>query len=324
MARITRRTRASLRWHFRVKHLRQVRMRKSLIKYWQEANQIPGYPVREKFHGYFYMRFPYLYIGFGTGTNWPGRFFRKLSALASRIFPRRPRPAGGITFADTYHGKVVPLQAARELVSVKENIHVDDLEQVIPYKLARSLVLDHPDHIVALECPCRAGRENPCLPLDVCLIVGEPFASFVLEHHPSRSHAITSEGAIAILEAEEERGHVHHAFFKEAVLQRFYAICNCCSCCCGAMQAHLHGTPMLASSGYTARVNEDLCIGCGECAGYCQFGAISVVANLNHVDLEKCMGCGVCTSHCPQGAIELVLAPAKGIPLEMEKVLAQS
>jgi tRNA (Thr-GGU) A37 N-methylase len=26
--------------------------------------------------------------------------------------------------------------------------------------------------------------------------------------------------------------------YKDAMLGRFYAICNCCSCCCGAMQAH--------------------------------------------------------------------------------------
>ena len=36
-------------------------------------------------------------------------------------------------------------------------------------------------------------------------------------------------------------------YYKDAMLGRFYAICNCCSCCCGAMQAHQHGTPMPAS-----------------------------------------------------------------------------
>ena len=124
-----------------------------------------------------------------------------------------------------------------------------------------------------------------------------------------------------ILEAEDKRGHVHHAFFKEAVLERFYAICNCCSCCCGAMQAHRNGTPMLASSGYTARVDEDVCIGCGECNTYCQFGALSILEEVNHVDFASCMGCGVCVSHCEYEAIELVLTPEKGIPLEMGKVL---
>ena len=66
--------------------------------------------------------------------------------------------------ADTYHGKAVPLETAKTLVMVQENIKIPDLEQVIPYKRARSIIMQNPDHIVVLECPCRAARANPCLP----------------------------------------------------------------------------------------------------------------------------------------------------------------
>ena len=295
-------------------------IKQSTRDYWNRTNQIKGYPLSEKLHGFLYLKFPYFYIATGTASNRLGKTAETVLTAINKIFPKRPRKPGGITWADTYHGKVIPLQTAKELVSVKENVCVGDLEKVIPYQLARSIVLDHPDHIVVLDCPCRVARENPCLPLDVCLIVGEPFASFTLEHHAKHSRAITSAEAIEILEAEDARGHVHHAFFKEAVLERFYAICNCCSCCCGAMQAQRNGSPMLASSGYTARVNEDICIGCAECNTYCQFDALSVVDGVNHVDFEKCMGCGVCVSHCDYDAIELVLTPEKGIPLEMGRI----
>lgn len=90
------------------------------------------------------------------------------------------------------------------------------------------------------------------------------------------------------------------------------------------MQAHQHGTPMLASSGYTARVDEGVCIGCGDCNEYCQFGALSVNEGVNQVDFAACMGCGVCVSHCEYGAIQLVLTPEKGIPLEMAEVLGRT
>ena len=83
------------------------------------------------------------------------------------------RPVG---FADTYHGKVVTLAAATQLVSVKRDIDLGDLEHIVPYATARDIVLQHPDHIVAMVCPCRATRAQPCLPMDVCLVVGEPFA----------------------------------------------------------------------------------------------------------------------------------------------------
>jgi Pyruvate/2-oxoacid:ferredoxin oxidoreductase delta subunit len=229
-----------------------------------------------------------------------------------------------LTFADTYHGKVIPLQAATQLVTVREEIRIENLETIIPYAKARDLILKNPDHIAALECPCRASRPNPCLPLDVCLIVGEPFASFVIEHHPKRTRRITQDEAVEILRAEDERGHVHHAFFKDAMLGRFYAICNCCSCCCGAMQAQRHGTPMLASSGYKAEVDVERCIGCLECHEYCQFGALSHNEIHALVDGEKCMGCGVCVSKCKQGALALVREAGKGEPLEIFKLMEKA
>jgi heterodisulfide reductase subunit A-like polyferredoxin len=88
---------------------------------------------------------------------------------------------------------------------------------------------------------------------------------------------------------------------------------------CGAMEAQRakRGTPMLASSGYVAVVDADLCARCGECAGVCQFAAISVDDGFARIDAAACMGCGACVAHCPQEAIELVRDPAKGEPLEI-------
>ncbi len=297
---------------------------KAFIK---EARRTPGYSLFDWVHGYVYARWPYLYIGIGTGEHPLARFFGPLVRWLARLFPprtdddrsaERPRRSSErVTFADTYHGKVVTLDAATQLVTVNEEINLTDLEKIIPYALARDIVLQNPDHIVVLDCPCRVSRPNPCLPLDVCLIVGEPFASFVAEHHPNRSRWITPKEAVEILRAEDERGHVHHAFFKDAMLGRFYAICNCCACCCGAMQAYRHGTPMLASSGYVSRVDADLCVGCGVCVDYCQFGALSVEDSHAVVDGAACMGCGVCVPKCAQGALSLVRDPARGEPLEI-------
>ena len=67
---------------------------------------------------------------------------------------------------------------------MNEDIPLGDLEKIIPYQKAREIILKNPDHIAVIDCPCRAAREHPCLPMDVCLVVGEPFASFVVEHQP--------------------------------------------------------------------------------------------------------------------------------------------
>jgi ferredoxin len=310
----------------------------STMAFIREARCTPGYGPAAWLHGYVYARWPYLYIGIGTGEHPLARKAKPIIVRIDRLIKSRGQahatadrqadssqitePHDRVTFADTYHGKVVTLEAARQLVTVKQDINLGDLEHIIPYALARDIVLQNPDHIAVLECPCRAARAEPCLPLDVCLIVGEPFAGFIREHQPDRSRWISSDEAVSILSAEHEQGHVHHAFFKDAMLGRFYAICNCCSCCCGAMQAQRSGVPMLTASGYVSRQDADRCIGCGTCAEHCQFEAISVADGRAFIDAGACMGCGVCVDKCEHGALALVLDESKGIPLEINDLMS--
>jgi Pyruvate/2-oxoacid:ferredoxin oxidoreductase delta subunit len=307
-------------------------MKPSTRAFYREGRNTPGYSLFDWLHGYVYARWPYLYIGIGTGEHRLAKAYRRLASVLPRRNGHKPQPEPlqlsqevtiqpSGTFADSYHGKVVPFHSAVQLVTIHEEIQIANLEKVIPYPKARDIILKNPEHILALECPCRAAREKPCLPMDVCLIIGNPFASFVEEHHPKRSRRITQDEAVEILRAEHERGHVHHAFFKDAMLGRFYAICNCCACCCGALQAHQHGTPMLASSGYVCQVDHRLCLACGECNEYCQFGALSLGEVASVVDQEKCMGCGVCVEKCAQGALGLWRESMRGEPLEIQKLL---
>jgi ferredoxin len=303
-------------------------IRPSTRAFRREWKKVPGYSFWRFLHGYVYARWPYLYIGVATGGHPAARAFSRFLSLFGRNATLRPvgsPPAPptpfGTRFADTYHGKVVPLDRAKEIVSIDRDIAGTYPEQVIPYQHARQIILTNPLSIALVDCPCRKSRDHPCLPLDVCLIVGEPFASFILEHEPGRSRRITATEALAVLEAEDERGHVHHAFFKDAMLERFYAICNCCSCCCGAMQAHRNGTPMLASSGFVAGVDQDLCAGCGTCGSVCQFHAPAMVNGKSVIDRALCMGCGVCVNHCEHEALRLEPDPARGAPLEIRALL---
>ncbi len=249
-------------------------------------------------HGYVYGRWPYQYIDF----------------CVHKLLPRAS-PGLKRWWADRYHGKVLPTELARRIVTLDHEIKRTDLERVIPYPIARDIVLTGPPNVVLLDCPCRAAHESPCQPTDVCMIVGD--GSFVLDHHPGRSRRIDQAEALAVLQAEHERGHVHTAYFKDACGGRFYAICNCCRCCCGGLEAMLdYGVPMVASSGYVASVDEWACVGCGDCEAACPFDAITLEPKAT-VSWERCMGCGVCEGRCELGAIALVRDQAKGLPLDV-------
>jgi Pyruvate/2-oxoacid:ferredoxin oxidoreductase delta subunit len=297
----------------------------STKQFFQESQSNPKHSLGDFIHGYIYGRWIYFYISVARGRHPLTKILKPFFDFTTSVFPKpkvnsqssTSKNNTAITFADGYHAKVMPLNKASKLITVNKPINMPDLEQVIPYKRARDIILENPDHLAVLNCPCRAAQEKPCQPEDVCLVIGEPFTSFIVEHHPDKARRITQQEAVEIMEAEDERGHVHHAFFKDAMLDRFYAICNCCSCCCGAINAHRNGTPMLASSGYVSEVDHELCIGCGICSGFCQFDAIDMIAGLANIDFEKCMGCGVCSSKCEQEAITLKRDPAKGEPLDI-------
>ncbi|MFC2037640.1 4Fe-4S binding protein, partial [Chloroflexota bacterium] len=142
---------------------------------------------------------------------------------------------------------------------------------------------------------------------------------------PARTFLVSVRAEVSPTVQLKRKGMLHCVqYYKDAMLDRFYAICNCCACCCGAMHAHRHGTPMLASSGYVAQVDADLCAGCGSCVDVCQFSAILVDDGFACIDAAACMGCGVCVSKCPQGAFALVRDPGRGEPLEIQKLMASA
>ena len=101
-------------------------------------------------------------------------------------------------------------------------------------------------------------------------------------------------------------------------------ICNCCGCCCEALQAARKFSPMqpVATTNYIPRVTLEKCIGCGKCAKVCPILAIAMKEKEQEgendtkrpvIDTDICLGCGVCARNCPTGAIELERRPVQVI-----------
>jgi MinD superfamily P-loop ATPase len=82
---------------------------------------------------------------------------------------------------------------------------------------------------------------------------------------------------------------------------------------------------MITSSGYVAQLEAELCAVCGTFVGFCQFGALALNGGgTMGVDEAACMGCGVCVSRCANEAIALRREPAKGEPLEIQRLIAEA
>ncbi len=252
-------------------------------------------------HSYFYGRWTNQYI----------------NLFLNRVMPNIGR-RGRKWFANRYHGKVLTHEQAEAVFTINKEIHLREIEHVIPYPIARDFLLKTPLEIAVYECGCRHARRDHCEPTQVCLVIGQPFVDFVLEHNPRSSRKITKEEALEILREEHERGHLHSAWFKDACLDRFYSICNCCKCCCGGIEAMVkYGTPMMASSGYVAFVDKEACRACGVCVEACPFEALFLEENRVSLIWERCMGCGVCVARCKFDAISLVRDETKGEPLDV-------
>ena len=247
-----------------------------------------------------------------------GRWIKEyIHVLMHYIYPSLSPRGRRKWLTNHYHGKILTHDQAEAIITINKEIPLRDLEQIIPYPMARDIVLKGPPDVAVFQCGCRQIRDNPCQPIQVCMAIGQPFVDFILEHHPKSSCRLTQSEALELLKQEHERGHLHSAWFKDVMLNRFYAICNCCKCCCGGIEAMVkYGAPSMVSSGYMAKVDKANCNVCGTCVDVCPFGALSLNEVLK-VNWEKCMGCGVCASQCPGEAISLVRDEKKGIPLDV-------
>jgi NAD-dependent dihydropyrimidine dehydrogenase PreA subunit len=159
---------------------------------------------------------------------------------------------------------------------------------------------------VVLDCVCRKqqallgkGCEHP---LRVCLAMSDVPGVF---DGQEEMEALDLDGALSVLDKAACSGLVHTVSNHKGDISY---VCNCCTCSCGLLRgiAEANIANVVARSSYFATVDEDLCIGCGDCEVMCQFGAVTLI-EVAEVNETVCVGCGVCARTCPEGAITLVM-----------------
>lgn len=216
-------------------------------------------------------------------------------------------------------------------VYVQEPVLTNDkTNHILDYERATHIV-EEAQYIGLGTCYCRhkmyhAG--HPCeidAPWDVCLTFDNVARS--LAEHGEYARLISREEAKDVLERSYASNLVQ---IGENVREHPAFICNCCGCCCEALQAARKFSPMqpVATTNYIPRISSEKCIGCGKCAKVCPILAVDMESSQKDgadqtvdkrqkkravVNTEICLGCGVCARNCPADAIELKRRPVQVI-----------
>ena len=180
----------------------------------------------------------------------------------------------------------------------------DEIEsepQVLTYEKVYQLI-DEAEILGLAHCACRTAFANCDAPLEACMLFDDT-CRYLVDRGFARY--ISKEEMKRKLKEFDEIGLVHNVNNSQDKLQ---FICNCCPCCCGFMRSiiELKIPNFLATSGFLASVDEELCNGCAVCEDRCPLDAIEVIDEVAQVDTDRCIGCGICVSGCDTDALELV------------------
>ena len=193
---------------------------------------------------------------------------------------------------------------------------------ILDYERATHIIEDA-DFIGVGTCFCRHKNFHlgiPCklnAPMETCLTFGNVARS--LAEHGGYTRPIDKSEALEILEMSYGYNLVQMG---ENVRERPAFMCNCCGCCCEALEAVRRFAPMqpIATTNYLPKINPDECVSCGKCEKVCPVLAISMQEREASVDKKKpvidetiCLGCGVCARNCPKKAITLQRRPVEVI-----------
>ena len=203
----------------------------------------------------------------------------------------------------------------------------DNTLEVLDYERA-SEVIETATHRGVSMCYCRHKAlhvDRACdATMDICMTFNQTGAALI-RHGFAREMDI-AEGHDLLQQAQEE----NLVQFGENIQRRVNFICNCCGCCCEALNAQRRFGLLnpIQTSNYLPEVDRELCNGCTKCVEVCPVEAMGMVSanDPDHpklrkakLDEEMCLGCGVCFRNCSRGAIRLtpredrVLTPVNSV-----------
>lgn len=167
-------------------------------------------------------------------------------------------------------------------------------------------ILKSATKIAAGLCGCKREYGNCDAPRIGCISL-DAWAEEFLENEPTTEREISVEEALELFQKSHEAGLVHISYTMRDD-EKPGLICSCCPCCCHTLGSLIrNGThPLMLTSKYVAKNEDQLCVQCGKCIDRCVFGTREMIDDVLVFNDSICFGCGLCVSTCPEGAISLV------------------
>ncbi len=199
-------------------------------------------------------------------------------AKAFDEYGRRKGPLSAGTFpVGTGVMRVIPIET-----SIEGNTRRASFEEVSKYLNDNTL-------FSVSDCSCRTSREEMgegCghLKEDMCIQMGDAAEYYI---RTGRGREISRDEAFEIIKRAEENGLMHSIPNTEGP-GKTHAICNCCGCSCYAVRnASMYLNADFVRSNYTAEVDIEKCVACGECVSVCPVNALKLGAKICSTDSLK-------------------------------------
>jgi len=208
-----------------------------------------------------------------------------------------------INVEDQFLKRVFTLKPTIARTFIQEDaLEPKNMMTILDYERATK-VIDTASCITLGTCYCRHKMEHVgkgCdKPQDVCLTFNKCAES--LSNH-GVAKKIDKQEAHQVLKKCVDFGLVQ---IGDNTQDNVSFVCNCCGCCCEAIQSYKRLGCMPKINSNYAPVVDDNCTARGICQQKCPVDAIKVVDKKAVVDRDKCIGCGVCKRFCPSGAIKM-------------------
>ncbi|MGI5977789.1 MAG: FAD-dependent oxidoreductase [Candidatus Limivicinus sp.] len=173
--------------------------------------------------------------------------------------------------------RVMPVMSA-----IENNTHTAGYDEI-------NSIIEKAKYISVGPCSCRRSRRlmgEGCghLEDDMCMYLNDNALTFV---RTGEHRLISKEEAYEILRRAEENGFVHE-INQTPGFDSVDAICNCCGCSCYSLRvAELFRKPDGMRSNFTAVVDRNKCVACGECVETCQTNALRLGQKLPEIKPVK-------------------------------------